>query len=112
MLILHEPCHAIKSLTTEFFFKYDRCGIDIGLFIHIRKCTVLYLHCQNGSWTQAPYLDRHGEADAGLRRDRQLFLNRKRYDALLRAVWLQHGIPTMISRKLEADINNGGWETL
>lgn len=89
-----------------------RCGHDIGLFINIRKCTVLYLHSRNGSWTHAPYLDRHGEVDPGLRRTRQLFLNQKRYDALLRNVWLQHGIPTTISRKLEADINNGGWETL
>lgn len=90
----------------------NRCGGSIGLFINIRKCNVLYLHANNGSWSNAPYLDKHGEVDPGLRRSRQLFLNQKRYDALLRNVWLQHGIPTMISRKLEADINNGGWETL
>jgi E3 ubiquitin-protein ligase UBR1 len=89
-----------------------RCGGSIGLFINIRKCNVLYLHAGNGSWSNAPYLDKHGEVDPGLRRNRQLFLNQKRYDALLRNVWLQHGIPTMISRKLEADTNNGGWETL
>lgn len=89
-----------------------RCGNSVGLFIHIRKCNVLYLHAGNGSWTNAPYLDKHGEVDPGLRRNRQLFLNQKRYDALLRNVWLQHGIPTTISRKLEADTNNGGWETL
>ena len=89
-----------------------RCNHGVGLFINIRKCTVLYLHARNGSWTHAPYLDKHGEVDPGLRRNRQLFLNQRRYDALLRNVWLQHGIPTTISRKLEADINNGGWETL
>ncbi|MCJ1466294.1 hypothetical protein MMC07_004913 [Pseudocyphellaria aurata] len=89
-----------------------KCGIDVGLFLNIRKCTLLYLHCRNGSWNNAPYLDKHGEVDPGLRRNRQLFLHQKRYDALLRNVWLQHGIPTTISRKLEADINNGGWETL
>jgi hypothetical protein len=27
-------------------------------------------------------------------------------------LWLSHGIPSYISRKLEADINNGGWETI
>ncbi|KAI9824858.1 MAG: hypothetical protein M1832_001463 [Thelocarpon impressellum] len=90
----------------------ERCGQHIGLFINIRKCTVLYLHDQLGSWHTAPYLDKHGEVDAGLRRNRQLFLNQKRYDALLRNVWLQHGIPTTISRKLEADVNSGGWETI
>ncbi|KAL9597366.1 MAG: hypothetical protein Q9219_005175 [cf. Caloplaca sp. 3 TL-2023] len=67
-------------------------------------------HIRN--WHNAPYLDKFGEVDSGLRHNRQLFLNQRRYDALLRNVWLQHGIPTTISRKLEADINNGGWETL
>ncbi|KAI9925135.1 hypothetical protein ASPWEDRAFT_177041 [Aspergillus wentii DTO 134E9] len=89
-----------------------KCGKNIGLFINIRKCTVLYLHKHNGSWHYAPYLDRHGEVDPGLRRNRQLILNQKRYDRLLRDVWLSHGIPATVSRKLEADINNGGWETI
>ncbi|RMJ26689.1 Ubiquitin-protein ligase [Aspergillus sp. HF37] len=89
-----------------------KCGKNIGLFINIRKCMVLYLHNHHGSWHQAPYLDRHGEVDPGLRRNRQLILNQKRYDRLLRDVWLSHGIPAAISRKLEADINNGGWETI
>ena len=88
------------------------CGGNIGVFISIRKCTVLYLHDGSGSWAHAPYLDKYGEVDPGLRRSRQLILNQKRYDALLRNVWLQHNIPTTISRRLEADINNGGWETL
>lgn len=90
----------------------QKCGTDTGLFLNIRKCCVLYLHNRNGSFNPAPYLDRYGEPDPGLRRGRQLFLNQKRYDALYRNVWLQQGIPTMIARKLEADINNGGWETM
>lgn len=89
-----------------------RCGRNIGLFINIRKCTVLYLHNTNGSWHYAPYLDRHGEVDPGLRRNRQLILNQKRYDRLLRDVWLSHSVPATISRKLESEINNGGWETI
>ncbi|KZF22387.1 hypothetical protein L228DRAFT_283538 [Xylona heveae TC161] len=90
----------------------EKCGKDVGIFINIRKCTVLYLHGHNGSWGMAPYLDKHGEVDPGLRRNRQLFLNQRRYDALMRNVWLLHQIPTTISRKLEADTNNGGWETI
>ncbi|KAJ5129369.1 uncharacterized protein N7515_005408 [Penicillium bovifimosum] len=90
----------------------QKCGKNIGLFINIRKCTVLYLHNTNGSWHYAPYLDRHGEVDPGLRRNRQLILNQKRYDRLLRDVWLSHSIPATISRKLESEINNGGWETI
>ncbi|KAI4101198.1 MAG: hypothetical protein L6R37_005048 [Teloschistes peruensis] len=88
------------------------CGRNVGLFINVRKCNVLFLHDRNGSWHHAPYLDQYGEADPNLKHSRQLFLNQRRYDALLRDVWLRHGIPSMISRKLEADINNGGWETL
>jgi E3 ubiquitin-protein ligase UBR1 len=50
--------------------------------------------------------------DMGLRHGRQLFLHQKRYDSMLRTLWLGHGVPSFISRKLEADISNGGWETL
>ncbi|KAG0643765.1 hypothetical protein HOY80DRAFT_1031954 [Tuber brumale] len=90
----------------------DKCGKDIGVFINIRKGCVLYLHNGHGSYGPAPYLDKYGETDWGLRRNRQLFLNQRRYDALMRNTWLQHGVPSVISRKLEADINSGGWETL
>jgi hypothetical protein len=45
------------------------------------------------------------------RRSRQLFLNQRRYDMLIRNVWLQHGIPSVISRKLEAELNTGGWDS-
>ncbi|TVY57083.1 E3 ubiquitin-protein ligase ubr11 [Lachnellula cervina] len=89
-----------------------KCQKNIGLYINIRKCCVFYLYHQSGSWMVAPYIDKYGEVDPGLRHSRQLFLNQKRYDALLRTVWLSHGIPSVISRKLEMDINNGGWETI
>ncbi|KAK2800941.1 hypothetical protein FQN50_007916 [Emmonsiellopsis sp. PD_5] len=89
-----------------------KCGGNIGLFINIRKCMVLYLHNQNGSWHHAPYLDVHGEVDPGFRHHRRLILNQKRYDRLLRDVWLGHGVPAVISRRLEAEINNGGWESI
>ncbi|KFY15040.1 hypothetical protein V492_02273 [Pseudogymnoascus sp. VKM F-4246] len=89
-----------------------KCQIHIGLFISIRKCTVFYLHHTTGSWMVAPYIDKFGEVDPSLRHGRQLHLHQKRYDALLRNTWLQHGIPSVISRKLEQDINNGGWETV
>jgi E3 ubiquitin-protein ligase UBR1 len=91
----------------------QQCGGRVGIFINVRKCMVLFLHePMSGSFAHAPYLDRHGEPDPTLRRHHQLFLNQKRYDKLMREVWLGHGIQTFISRKLEADINPGGWETL
>lgn len=39
-------------------------------------------------------------------------LNQKRYDRLIRDVWLAHNVPATISRRLESDVNNGGWETI
>ncbi|KAG9599486.1 hypothetical protein KCU77_g4540, partial [Aureobasidium melanogenum] len=90
----------------------EKCSGNIGIFINIRKCMVLFLHHSHGSWYHAPYLDRHGEVDPTLRRHHQLFLNQKRYDKLLREAWLNHGIPSVISRRLEGDMNTGGWETL
>ena len=89
-----------------------RCQKDMGLFINIRKCCVFYLHRMSGSFTNAPYTDRYGESDVMLRHGRQLFLHQKRYDSMLRTLWLSHGVPSSISRRLEADINNGGWETI
>lgn len=91
----------------------QKCGGKVGIFINIRKCMVLFMHGpSNGSYAHAPYLDKHGEPDPTLRKHHQLYLHQKRYDKLLREVWLNHMIPTVISRKLEGDINPGGWETL
>lgn len=89
-----------------------KCQGNVGLFINIRKCAIFYLHRLSGSWSNAPYMDKYGEADMGLRHSRQLFLSQKRYDSMLRTMWLSHGVPSYISRRLEADINNGGWETI
>ncbi|KNG50630.1 RING finger domain-containing protein [Stemphylium lycopersici] len=89
-----------------------KCGGQIGLFIHIRKCMILFLNLDHGTWHVAPYLDKHGEVDPALRRHHQLFLNQKRYDALLRKVWLEGGVQSLIARRLEGDVNNGGWESL
>ena len=66
----------------------------------------------SGSWSNAPYIDKYGEVDVALRHGRLLSLSQKRYDATLRNIWLGHGIPTYISRKLESELNTGGWETI
>lgn len=73
---------------------------------------MLYLSRISGSFSNAPYIDRYGEVDMNLRSGRQLSLHQKRYDSMLRTLWLGHGVPSFISRRLEADINNGGWETI
>ncbi|EPE07097.1 e3 ubiquitin-protein ligase ubr1 [Ophiostoma piceae UAMH 11346] len=89
-----------------------KCQRNIGLFLNIRKCCIFYLHRLSGSFGYAPYIDKYGEVDMGFRHGRPLLLNQRRYDSMLRAVWLGHGIPSFISRRLEMDINNGGWETI
>ncbi|KAI9318249.1 hypothetical protein BX666DRAFT_1936511 [Dichotomocladium elegans] len=43
------------------------CGGEIGIYLLIKKCSLLVLHDENGWFMQAPYLDSHGEADHGLR---------------------------------------------
>ncbi|KAI1142718.1 hypothetical protein F5Y05DRAFT_365894 [Hypoxylon sp. FL0543] len=104
-----KPLLRIGGAQQHMLFK---CQGNIGLFINIRKCAIFYLHRRSGSFSNAPYIDKYGEVDIGLRHGRQLFLNQKRYDSMLRNMWLSHGIPSFISRKLEADINSGGWETI
>ncbi|CAK7567428.1 MAG: E3 ubiquitin-protein ligase ubr1 [Sporothrix epigloea] len=89
-----------------------RCQKNMGLFLNIRKCCVYYLHRISGSYGHAPYIDKYGEVDLGFRHGRPLELNQRRYDAMLRTVWLSHGVPSFICRRLEMDINNGGWETI
>ncbi|KAL9945286.1 hypothetical protein ACHAQF_008824 [Verticillium nonalfalfae] len=89
-----------------------KCQKNIGLFLNIRKCCIFYLSRMSGSYSSAPYIDKYGETDLGLRHGRQLFLSQRRYDSMLRNTFLSHGVPSFISRKLEAEINNGGWETI
>lgn len=72
------------------------------------------IQATHGSFFPAPYLTRHGETDQGLRTKQQLMLNRRRYEKLVKDVWLgaSGGIGSAIARKLDADVNAGGWETL
>ncbi|KAI9471425.1 hypothetical protein BDB00DRAFT_239489 [Zychaea mexicana] len=87
------------------------CGGEIGLYLLIKRCSLLVLHNENGWFMQAPYLDAHGEVDEGLRRGRPQFLAAKRY-ADTRKLWLQHGIPAYVARQIEASYDVGGWTTL
>ncbi|OAA64869.1 RING finger domain containing protein [Cordyceps fumosorosea ARSEF 2679] len=90
----------------------QKCQGNIGVFLNIRKSSIIYLFRRAGSYTPVPYIDKYGETDPQLRHGRQLFLNQKRYDSMIRNTVLNHGVPSLISRKLEAEINNGGWDTL
>jgi E3 ubiquitin-protein ligase UBR1 len=118
----------------------EKCSGPIGMFLFVRKCHVALLHIakdaktgtndreeirrlqlapssstlSHGSFFPAPYLTKHGETDSGLRSKHQLILNQKRYDKLLRDTWLMTNgsVWSTIARKLESEVNAGGWETL
>ncbi|KAI8897884.1 hypothetical protein BC833DRAFT_620830 [Globomyces pollinis-pini] len=89
----------------------DICGSKTGIFLSLKKCSILFLHKGQGCFINPPYLDSHGEVDLGLRRGRPLFLNQRRYDEVRRC-WLSHSIPSFIGRKLEMGLDGGGWRTL
>ncbi|RKO90210.1 hypothetical protein BDK51DRAFT_23417 [Blyttiomyces helicus] len=87
-----------------------RCGGEVGIFLLINKCAILFLHNKNGFFIKTPYLDAHGEADFGLRRGKPQFLNMRRYDEIRRQ-WLTHGIPSHVARNIEQSFDRGGWIT-
>ncbi|KAI9104974.1 hypothetical protein DFS34DRAFT_223040 [Phlyctochytrium arcticum] len=87
------------------------CGSGIGIYLLINKCVILLLHWDNGFFNTPPYLDAHGEVDFGLKRGRPQFLNQRRYDEI-RKLWLTHGVPSFVARKIEQSFDRGGWQTM
>ncbi|KAF8653558.1 hypothetical protein AX16_003895 [Volvariella volvacea WC 439] len=87
------------------------CGGTIGVYFLVRRCAVLYLNSNNGTFVQSPYLDAHGEVDMSMRRGRRQYLHHARWEDI-RKIWLNHGIPHVVARKLESVVDNGGWEAL
>ncbi|KAI0802993.1 hypothetical protein BC629DRAFT_1490697 [Irpex lacteus] len=87
------------------------CSGPIGVFFCVKRCAMLYLYANNGTFGQSPYLDVHGEADMSMRRGRRQFLHHTRWEEI-RRIWLNHGIPTLIARRLESTVDSGGWETM
>lgn len=114
-----DPFSDLHNYTSEAYFAAStnlpflqfRCGGNMGIFLQIRKCFILYMFNEKGSYFPAPYLDKFGETDPTLRRSLQLYLHQKRYDAVTRGAWLSHSVPSFVARRLEGDINHGGWET-
>jgi E3 ubiquitin-protein ligase UBR1 len=96
----------------------------------VKRCALLYLYGGNGTFAASPYLDVHGEVDQSMRyapsvalphsvadasplsrRGRRQYLHPARWDEV-RKIWLNHGVPTLVARKLESTVDSGGWETL
>jgi len=87
------------------------CGGAIGVYFVVKRCSLLYLYANNGTFAQSPYLDVHGEVDVSMRRGRRQYIHPARWEEV-RKTWLNHGIPTAVARKLESTVDSGGWETL
>lgn len=80
------------------------CGAGVGIFLRIRECDILLLGVNKGSFVPAPYLDKYGETDQGLRRGNPLKLCPERYQKL-NLLFLNHGLHEDIARSAES-INN------
>ena len=121
---------ADQTLMPEFIF--CRCGGVIGLYFIVKRCSLLYLYTINGSFTQSPYLDIHGEVDISMwcvclvyhrsrrphqrrvplyRRGQRQYIHMPRWEEI-RKTWLNHGIPMAGACKLESTVDRGGWEML
>ena len=73
------------------------CGAEIGLFLRIRDCQIVYLGRNKGCLVLPPYLDEYGETDQGLRRGNPLRLCPARYSKI-HLTWLGHGLHEEIAR--------------
>ncbi|KAJ7086018.1 hypothetical protein B0H15DRAFT_844990 [Mycena belliarum] len=89
----------------------QECGGAVGIYFLVKRCMLLYIYSNNGTFSPPPYLDAHGEVDISMRRGRRQYLHFSRWEEV-RKTWLSHGIPTVIARRLEAALDSGGWETL
>ncbi|KAJ7758417.1 hypothetical protein B0H14DRAFT_3598370 [Mycena olivaceomarginata] len=82
-----------------------RCGGAIGVYFLVKRCMLLYVYSNNGTFSPPPYLDAHGEVDISMRRGRRQYLHFARWEEV-RKTWLSHGIPTVIARRLEASLDS------
>ncbi|KAJ9477110.1 E3 ubiquitin-protein ligase UBR1 [Pseudozyma hubeiensis] len=89
----------------------DTCGGSVGVYFKIKSNLVLLLYQGNGTFHfLSPYLDSHGEIDVGLRKGRPQKLHQQRYDELRKQIW-GHGVANIVARKIEAAMDQGGWQT-
>lgn len=100
-------CHQDLNKTSVGACNYHAnfCGANCGIFLRIRECEILLLATPHrGCFKSAPYLDRYGETDPGLRRGNPLTLCPEKYRKL-KLLWLGHGIYEEIARSIESSSN-------
>ncbi|EDV46445.1 E3 ubiquitin-protein ligase UBR1 [Drosophila erecta] len=73
------------------------CGAEVGIFLRIRDCQVVYLGRGKGCFIPPPYLDEYGETDMGLRRGNPLRLCQAAYSKIF-LQWLGHELHEEIAR--------------
>lgn len=83
-----------------------QCSAEVGIFLRIRDCQVVYLSRNKGCFVYPPYLDEYGETDMGLRRGNPLRLCPARYSKIHLA-WLDHGLLEEIARSTDATSSTG-----
>ncbi|KAK9467241.1 hypothetical protein V1512DRAFT_152636 [Lipomyces arxii] len=110
LVCCQDYCCVEDGRTGECNQHMKECAGHVGIYLLITKCTILFLKDKQGSFVVAPYLDVHGEVDFSLKRGRPLYLSQKRYDSLIRNHWLENSIGSQIARRIEAVVDNGGWE--
>ncbi|CAG0917514.1 unnamed protein product [Notodromas monacha] len=77
------------------------CGAGCGIFFVVQHVAILMLSEKNkGCNMNAPYVDKFGEPDMGLRRGNPLTLHKERYLELQKR-WLTHCIPESTSSAMD-----------
>ncbi|KAK7048047.1 E3 ubiquitin-protein ligase, partial [Favolaschia claudopus] len=107
---MQSDCCRDEDLRGECNAHLKECGGAIGVYFLVKRCMLLYIYANNGTFSSPPYLDAHGEVDISMRRGRRQYLHFARWEEVRKA-WLTHGIPTIVARRLEASLDSGGWET-
>ena len=88
----------------------EQCGGRVGMHFRVGSNIVVLLYQTNGAFSPSPYLNSHGEVDRYLLKARPQRLHLQRYDEL-RKQWLMHGLANVVTRRIEATIDHGGWTT-
>ncbi|KAJ7808109.1 hypothetical protein B0H14DRAFT_3762717 [Mycena olivaceomarginata] len=98
------------------------CSGAIGVYFLVKRCMLLYVYSNNGTFSPPPYLNAHGEVDISMRFPQArlpaasaLCMGEGAQDVAVpwvkvRKMWLSHGIPTVIVRRLEVSLDSGGWD--
>lgn len=83
-----------------------------GMFFLPRNNCCLLLDNGKGSFIDSPYRDEFGELDRDYKKGHNVILSEKKYDDIIRNIWLNHNIQNIIAQKLDNLTDIGGWCTL